>query len=128
MRISRPSIIRIVGSLALTVGIAVAGLAAGAPAPLAVKIVSVTTPVARGTEGRLVVRTAPYAQCGASVQSQSDPGRTIAALPSQTADPAGLVTFSVRVPGIAKPGPYPVTVSCRGGGKAAAAHLLVTVR
>lgn len=118
----------ILGCLGLTGGIALAGAAAGAPAPLAVNIISVTTPVVRGTEGRLIVRTAPHAACGATVQSQSDPGRTIASLPSQTADPAGLVTFSVRVPGLAKPGPYPVTVTCRDGAQAAAAHLLVTVR
>lgn len=102
--------------------------AAATPASFAVKIISVTTPVARGTEGHLVVRTAPYAQCGASVQAQSDPGRTIASLPPQTAGTDGLVTFSVRIPGIAKPGPYPVTVSCQRGARAAAAHLRVTVQ
>ena len=128
MRISRSAIIGIAGCLGLTGGVALAGLAAGAPAMLAVDIVSVTTPVVRGTEGHLVIRTAPYAECGATVQSQSDPGRTIASLPTQPADTAGLVTFSIRVPGLAKPGPYPVTVTCRDGGRAAAAHLLVTVR
>jgi hypothetical protein len=128
MYASRAAITTIAGCLWLIVGIALARAAGGVAAPLPVKVVSVTTPVARGTEGRLVVRTAPQAECGASVQSQSDPGRTIASLPAQTADPAGLVTFTVRVPGFAKPGPYPVTISCRGGGKAAAAHLFVTVR
>ena len=125
MRISHATI---TGSLGLAGAIALACAVAAAPAPLVVKVVSVTTPVARGTEGHLVVRTAPNAQCGASVQTQSDPGRTIASLPAQTADRAGLVTFSVRVPGIARPGLYPVTVSCQGGGKSAATRLLVTVQ
>lgn len=116
------TIARSLGCLAL---IALAGApAAAAPA---VNVVSVTTPVARGTEGHLVVRTMPYAQCGASVQSQTDPGRTIASLRPQTADPAGLVTFSVKIPVIAKPGAYPVTVSCRGRGRAVATRLFVTV-
>lgn len=130
MRIARTeivfTIIRRLGPLAGAVF--VAGAAAAAPAQLAVNVVSVTTPVVRGTEGQLVVRTAPYAQCGASVQAQADPGRTIATLPSRGADPAGLVTFSVRVPGMAKPGRYPVTVSCQRGAKAASAHLHVTVQ
>ncbi|HEV2359539.1 MAG TPA: hypothetical protein VGZ23_18260 [bacterium] len=113
-------------SLAVLALIALAGTPAAAA--LAVNVVSVTTPVVRGTEGHLVVRTMPHAQCGASVQSQTDPGRTIASLPPQTADLAGLVTFSVKVPVIAKPGAYPVTVSCQGAGRAAAARLFVTVR
>ena len=95
---------------------------------MAVNVVSVTSPVARGSEARLVVKTAPFVRCGASVQAQNDSGRTIASLPSQAASAAGLVTFSHKVPGLAKPGLYPVTVSCQGGGKAAAAHLTVTVR
>ena len=124
MRISHPTIIQCVG---LAGGLAIACAAAAAPAQMAVRVVSVTTPIARGTEGHLVVRTAPYAQCGASVQAQTDPGRTIASLPPRAADPSGLVTFSVKVPGIAKPGPYPVTVSCQRGAKAAVTHLRVTV-
>src|SRR5579859_597849 len=124
MRISHPTIIQCVG---LVGGLAIACAAAAAPAQMAVRVVSVTTPIARGTEGHLVVRTAPYAQCGASVQAQTDPGRTIASLPPQSADPSGLVTFNVKVPGIAKPGPYPVTVSCQRGVKAAVTHLRVTV-
>lgn len=124
MRSSHTTIIRYLG---LAGGVALACAAAAAPAQLAVKVVSVTTPVVRGTEGRLVVKTAPYAQCGASVQAQTDPGRTIASLPVRAADPAGLVTFSVRVPGLAKPGPYPVTVSCQRGTSAAVTHLRVTV-
>jgi hypothetical protein len=128
MRISHTTITTIIRCLGLAGGIALACAAAAAPVPLTVKVVSVTTPVARGTEGHLVVRTVPYAQCGASVQAQTDPGRTIASLPVRPADGAGLVTFSVRVPGVAKPGPYPVTVSCQRGGRAAAAHLRVTVQ
>jgi hypothetical protein len=124
MRTSHSAILRCAG---LAGGLAIAYTAAAAPMPMAVRVVSVTTPVARGTEGHLVVRTAPYAQCGASVQAQTDPGRTIASLPARTADPSGLVMFSVRVPGIAKPGPYPVTVSCQRGDKAAATHLRITV-
>ena len=104
-----------------------AAVSTAAPVQLAIRVVSVTTPIARGTEGHLVVRTAPYAQCGASVQAQTDPGRTIASLSARTADPSGLVTFSVKVPGIAKPGPYPVTVSCQRDAKAAVTHLRVTV-
>jgi hypothetical protein len=124
MRLSHSTIIRSIG---LAGGLAIASAAAAAPAPMAVKVLSVTTPVARGTEGHLVVRTAPYAQCGASVQAQTDPGRTIASLPARAADPSGMVTFNVRVPGIAKPGLYPVTVSCQRGTRAAVTHLRVTV-
>jgi|SRR5579864_7314471 len=124
MRISHPAIIRCVGLAGV---LAIACAAAAAPVPMAVRVVSVTTPIARGTEGHLVVRTAPYAQCGASVQAQTDPGRTIASLPARAADPSGVVTFSVRVPGIARPGPYPVTVSCQRGAQAAVTHLRVTV-
>ncbi len=127
MHTPRIAITTIVGCLWSIVGFALLGAASGTAA-LPVNVVSVTTPVARGTEGHLIVRTAPYAECGATIQSQSDPDRTIATLPSQAADPAGLVTFTVRVPGFAKPGPYPVTVSCQGGGRAATTHLLVTVR
>jgi hypothetical protein len=131
MRIARPTImatiIRRLGSLSGAVVLAGAA-AAAAPGPLAVNVVSVTTPLARGAEGQMVVRTAPYAQCGASVQAQTDPGRTIATLPSRAADAAGFVTFSVRVPGIAKPGRYPVTVSCQRGAKAASTHMRVTVQ
>lgn len=110
-------------------GAAVAVCAGAAwPASLSVSVVSVTTPVVRGTQGYLVVRTAPNAQCGASVQAQDNPGRTMAWLPQQTAGSDGLVTFSVRVPAIARPGLYPVTVSCQRGAKAAIAHLRVTVQ
>ncbi|HKX17935.1 MAG TPA: hypothetical protein VJT33_08005 [bacterium] len=118
----------VIRSLGLVGAVVTVCAAAAAPAPLSVSVVSVTTPVARGTEGYLVVRTAPNAQCGAFVQSQAESGRTIASLSPQTAGSDGLVTFSVRVPGIAKPGPYPVTVSCQRGAKAAVAHLRVTVR
>jgi len=113
----------------LVTALVFAGTAAfGYMKPLAVSVVSVTTPVARGTEGHLVVQTAPYAQCGASVQAQADPDRTIASLPEQTADREGMVTFNVKVPGIARPGSYPVTVSCHGDGRLAEARLHVTVR
>src|SRR5215472_3321284 len=96
-RIARPTVIveiirglGLVGAAGLIVG---AAAAAAGPAPLAVNVVSVTTPLARGAEGTMVVRTAPYAQCGASVQALTDPARTIATLPSRAADPAGFVTF-----------------------------------
>lgn len=115
-------------SLGLVGAVVTVCAAAASPASLSVSIVSVTSPVARGTQGYLVVRTAASAQCGASVQAQADPGRTIASLPPQTAGSDGLVTFRVRVPTIARPGPYPVTVSCQRGAKAAIAHLRVTVQ
>ena len=115
-------------SLGLAGAVVTVCAAAASPASLSVSVVSVTTPVVRGTQGHLVVRTAPSAQCGASVQAQADPGRTIASLPPRTAGPDGLVTFSVRIPAIARPGPYPVTVSCRRGANAAVAHLRVTVQ
>lgn len=125
MRRSHTTPIRSLGPAGAVV---MACAAAAAPAPLSVSVVSVTTPVARGTEGHLVVRTAPNAQCGASVQAQADPGRTIASLPPRIAGTDGLVTFSVRVPGIAKPVPYPVTVSCQRGASAAVTRLRVTVQ
>jgi hypothetical protein len=120
--------IGLAGALAAALALAAAPAAADMLKPLAVRVVSVTTPVARGTEGHLVVHTAPYAECGASVQAQSDPGRTIASLPAQTAGGDGMVTFTVKVPGIARPGSYPVTVSCQGDGRLAEARLHVTVR
>ena len=115
-------------SLGPAAAVVMAWAAAAGAAPLSVRVVSVTTPVMRGTEGRLVVRTAPHARCGASVQALSDPHRTIASLPPHAAGADGLVKFSVRVPDIAKAGPYPVTVSCRRGEKAAVTHLRVTVQ
>lgn len=117
-------------TIALSLALTGAGAAAHAavPAALPVNVVSVTTPVPRGADAHLLVRTAPHAQCGASVQSQHDPGRTIASLPSQTADGSGLVAFTHRVPALAKPGAYPVTIECQRGGKAAQAHLVVAVR
>ncbi len=125
MRRSHTTLIR---SLGLAGAVLAACAASAAPAAISVSVVSVTTPVVRGTQGQLIVRTAPHAQCGASVQAQSDPDRTIASLPPRTAGTDGLVTFSVRVPGIAKPGPYPVTVSCQRGEKATVTHLRVTVQ
>lgn len=128
MRTSHTTIVKAIRWLGLAGGLALTCAAAAAPASLVVTVVSVTTPVVRGTEGQLTVRTVPYAKCGASVQSQTDPGQTIASLPVRPADSTGLVTFSLRVPGIAKPGPYPVTVSCQHGGTTADAHLSITVQ
>jgi hypothetical protein len=101
---------------------------AAAAVPLSVRVVSVTSPVVRGTDGHLVVQTVPRSLCGLSVQSPSAPGRTLASLPERPADAAGLVSFTVRVPGVAKPGPYPVTVTCRSGPQAVATHFRVMVQ
>ena len=79
--------------------------------PLAVKKVSVTSPVARGGTAKVVIKTVPKAKCFISVDYDSGPS-TAAGLDDKIADSSGKVAWSWKVGLNTTPGTTPIYIGC----------------
>ena len=108
------------GGLARAALCLVLGLAVATPAPptalatprqLPLTLVALTSPVRRGHDARLTVRTAPETQCLLLVQYRVGGAPANVAIPKR-ADGKGLVSWTWRVDPKATPGSWPIIVHC----------------
>lgn len=85
---------------------------------LRVTIVSLTSPVARGSTASLSASTVPGAACTITVTYKSGPSRAAGLVP-KTASSTGRVSWSWTVGTRTTPGAWPATVVCASGGATA---------
>jgi hypothetical protein len=91
---------------------ALAVLASSAGArDLPLALLTLTSPVQRGRDARLTVRTAPDVQCLLLVQYRVGAGPADLAMPKR-ADRKGLVSWTWRVDPRTAPGTWPLIVHC----------------
>ena len=102
-------------ALCLTIGLAVATqafpTAIATPRELPLTLVALTSPVRRGHDARLTVRTAPDTQCLLLVQYRVGGAPANVAIPKR-ADGKGLISWTWRVDPKATPGSWPIIVHC----------------
>lgn len=78
---------------------------------LPLTLVSLTSPVARGHDARITVRTAPHTQCMLLVYYKSASNSVNLAVPKRS-DKEGQVSWTWRVTPEITPGTWPITVHC----------------
>lgn len=74
-------------------------------------IVSVRSPVSRGGEGAVTIRTAPNTPCVITVTYSSGPSKAVGLRP-KTSTSRGAVTWTWRVGTRTTPGVWPIRVEC----------------
>ena len=89
---------------------------AAAQQPLAITLISLTSPVSHGNAANISVRTAPGAACTIIVTYKSGPSRARGLVP-KAAGGDGIVSWTWIVGTRTTPGKWPITVACSGGGK-----------
>jgi len=102
-------------ALCLALGLAAATpvlpTALATPRQLPLMLVALTSPVRRGHDARLTVRTAPDTQCLLLVQYRVGGTPANVAIPKR-ADGKGLVSWTWRVDPKTTPGSWPIIVHC----------------
>lgn len=83
-------------------------------APLAIRILAVTSPAKPGTDARVQIGTAPGADCRISVIYKSGPSRAKGLVPKK-ADSQGNITWVWRVGTRTTPGTWPIHIMCTWG-------------
>lgn len=83
------------------------------PTPTEVTITSITSPVRRGANATVAVKTAPGASCSIIVIYKSGPSEAQGLYP-KTADSQGSVSWKWMVGTRTTPGNWPVTITCGG--------------
>jgi hypothetical protein len=96
-------------ALALT-AVWAAAVAADTP-QLPVAVVALTSPVARGADARLTIKTSPHTQCELLVYYKAAPASINLAFPKRS-DDQGRVSWTWRVDRGVTPGNWPLTVHC----------------
>ncbi len=88
----------------------------GAQPALAVKLVSLTSPIRHGADASIVIATLSNARCTIAVYYKSGPSRAQGLVP-KTADTRGRVAWTWRVGTRTTPGTWPIAVSCSLGSR-----------
>jgi len=83
---------------------------------LAIRIISLTSPVAAGKEATIQVNTASNADCQIVVKYKSGPSKA-KGLEPKTADARGQISWTWHVGNRTTPGGWPVSVTCTSGGR-----------
>ena len=81
------------------------------------RILSVTSPVARGSDATLQAQSSPNVTCSITVTYKSGPSHA-SGLAAATTDGAGLVSWTWLVGSRTTPGTWPIRVSCAAAGTA----------
>lgn len=92
-----------------------------------VSITSITSPIERGNEATVKVKTVADAKCTITVTYSSGKSQA-SGLERKTANAKGKVSWRWTVGGSTKPGKYPVDISCKKDGEEGAASTKIKVK
>ena len=95
--------------------------------PLAIDVVSLTSPASRGSTAKLTIKTAPGAACTITVYYKSGPSEA-AGLGPQTASRDGTATWRWKVGARTTPGTWRIVVTAEAGGQQESAEIPFEVR
>lgn len=123
----KSNLTRMILLLALLVTPQLGGALSPTADSLSVTIISVTSPIERGNEATVKVKTAAAAKCTITVTYSSGKSQA-SGLERKTANAKGRVSWTWTVGGSTKPGKYPVDISCKKDGVEGTASTKIKVK